>query len=441
MCSNGVSESEVRTRTFTLLEETSSIEEVIEGILATPAAENPFHVLFLDDIVRKHLNWLRQLPRVRPFYAVKCNDDRAILETLAALGTGFDCASKGEIDRVMEMGVNPRSRIIYAHPIKSKESLRYAKAKAVSMMTFDNELELVKIAEVYPDARLVLRIRHDSDKALVPLGKKFGCDAHLDGPKLLRKAKALNLTVVGISFHVGCGSLDADSFFRAISAAKVLFDYAKTIGFEFTLLDLGGGFPGDAEKPIDEFALAVNNALDEFFPNLDEIQVIAEPGRYYVASAVRLLTVIQGMKIIRDPTDDDRICHVMYYLNDGVYGTLFDWVSLRAINDLQRVMPVITKQKRDKQCLKSTVWGPTCDATDIICENVDFPEHSIGEYVLFENIGAYGMTFATNFNGFPTPVMRVYAGRNIWNSLETIKSIDWKQKNLDFLQKYLRLIK
>ncbi|XP_055532668.1 ornithine decarboxylase-like [Wyeomyia smithii] len=437
MCSTANSNTEERM--FTLLEETGSIGQVIEEILKAPAAEDPFHVLNLDDIVWKHLNWLHQLPRVKPFYAVKCNDDRAILETLAALGTGFDCASKGEIDRVLKMGVDPQSRIIYAHPIKSKKSLRYARAKAVSMMTFDNELELIKIAEVYPDARLVLRIRHDSDKALVPLGKKFGCDAEMDGPELIRKAKELNLSVVGVSFHVGCGSLDAESFFRAISAAKVLFDYAKTVGFCLTLLDLGGGFPGDAEKPIDEFATAVNNALDEFFPDLDGIEVIAEPGRYYVASAVRLLTVVQGMKIIRDPTDKTRICHIMYYLNDGVYGTLFDWVSLRAICDLQRVMPIITAQKQGLPRFKSTVWGPTCDATDIICENVDFPEHSVGEYVLFENIGAYGMTFATNFNGFPKPGMRVYVRRNTWCALKALKTIDWKLKTVEYLQKHLQI--
>ncbi|XP_058836398.1 ornithine decarboxylase-like [Topomyia yanbarensis] len=428
--------AEQTDRNFTLLEGNSSIAAVIDKILRSPPRENPFHVLDLDDIVRKHLNWLQQLPRVKPFYAVKCNDDSAILETLALLGTGFDCASKGEIGKILSLGVN-QQRIIYAHPIKSKESLGYAKNKGITTMTFDNELELVKIAEFYPESNLVLRIRHDSDKALVPLGKKFGCDARLEGPQLLDKAKKLNLTVVGISFHVGCGSLDADSFYNAIRAAKVLFQYASSIGYSFSLLDIGGGFPGDAEKPIDEFAKAINRALDEFFPNLADIKVIAEPGRYYVGSAVRLLTVIQGKKIISDPNDSSKMRHVMYYLNDGVFGTLFDWVSLRAINDLERLVPMIIHSKRDEIRFKSTIWGPTCDATDIICENVDFPEHQIGEYVLFENLGAYGMTFATNFNGFPKPGIEVYVRQDTWKALAALKDVNWQDKTIHLLQQCL----
>ncbi|XP_058459327.1 ornithine decarboxylase-like [Malaya genurostris] len=421
---------------FILLDDNSSVTMVIDEIVRSPPRENPFHIVDLDDIVRKHLNWLQKLPRVKPYYAVKCNDDKAILQTLALLGTGFDCASKGEIDKVLELGVE-QHRIIYAHPIKSMESLKYAKAKHITTMTFDNELELVKIAQFYPESHLVLRIRHDSNKALVPLGKKFGCDTKVEGPWLLEKAKKLNLNVVGISFHVGCGSLDANSFYHAIGAAKVLFEHALSIGYKFSLLDLGGGYPGDAEKPIDEFATAINRALDEFFLNFTDIQIIAEPGRYYVGSAVQLFTVIQGKKIVRDPSNNSRAHHVMYYLNDGVYGTLFDWVSLRAINDLERAWPVITNSKRDRVLLPTTIWGPTCDATDIICENVNFPEHQIGEYVQFKNVGAYGMTFATNFNGFPKPNLEIYVKQKTWKSLLALKNINWKDKTLLLLEQYV----
>ncbi|XP_055623590.1 ornithine decarboxylase 1-like [Toxorhynchites rutilus septentrionalis] len=425
-----------KDRSFTLLEANQSIAGIVEDRLSQfPVRDVPFQLLDLDDIVAKHMNWGRLLPRVKPFYAVKCNDDGAILETLAMLGTGFDCASKWEIEKVLDMGVEPE-RIIFAHPIKSSEALLFAKKKGVSSLTFDNELELEKIALFYPEAHLVLRIRYDSDNALILLGKKFGCDAQREGPQLIRKAKQLKLNIVGVSFHVGCGSLDADCFYSAIGAAKVLFEYAKTLGYKPSLLDIGGGFPGDSDKPIDEFALAINRALDHFFPNLDGVNVIAEPGRYYVGSAVRLLSAIHGKKIIRSPTDDSEVLQVMYYINDGVFGTLFDWVSLRAIKDLARVVPVITDQKAQKPRLKTTFWGPTCDSTDIICENEEFPEHDIGEYVLFENLGAYGMSFATNFNGFPNPTVEIYARKDTWDSLLLIKEVCWKKKTLDFLQKY-----
>ncbi|XP_062559436.1 ornithine decarboxylase 1-like [Armigeres subalbatus] len=417
---------------FTLLKPDVSIQQVVDELLNSPAREDPFHVLDLDDVVQKHLNWLGQLPRVKPFYAVKCNDDPHILKVLACLGTGFDCASKAEIRQILAMGVEPE-RIIFAHPVKSKEALLFAKEKGVAKMTFDNEFELDKIAEFYPEAELVLRFRHDSAKVLISLGKKFGCDAHVDGLELIQKAKDLGLNIVGVSFHVGCGSKDVDCYYDAIESAKSLFEFALSVGYEFKLLDIGGGFPGDSDKTIDDYSEVVNKALEDFFPNGSGVEVIAEPGRYYAGSAVRLFTTIHGKKFVKTPDGDSE---VMYYINDGVFGTLFDWVSLRADHDLGRVMPSITNAKKGKPLLKTTIWGPTCDSTDIVCENVNFPEYNIGEYMLFENIGAYGITFATNFNGFPSPTIRVFVKEQTWSALSHLKPIKWTDKQLDTLQQH-----
>lgn len=84
--------------------------------------------------------------------AVKCNDCPIVLQTLATLGTGFDCASKGEIASVMKHGVAPES-IIYANPTKPISHLKYAAEKNVSVMTVDSDFELQKIQQFYPDAK------------------------------------------------------------------------------------------------------------------------------------------------------------------------------------------------------------------------------------------------------------------------------------------------
>ncbi|XP_058067001.1 ornithine decarboxylase 1-like [Anopheles bellator] len=409
-----------------------SVSKEIDRIVASGPREHPLHVLDLDDLVRKHLNWLRKMPRVTPFYAVKCNDDPAILATLARLGTGFDCASETEIRSILELGVGPE-RILFAHPIKSVPSLAFARSRGIRRMTFDNEPELEKVAREYPEAQLILRIRHDADRVLIALGKKFGCDARGDGRELLARATQLGMEVIGVSFHVGCGSLDADCFYRAIESARILFDYAESeLGLRLHLLDIGGGFPGDTDKPIDPYAEAVQSALRKFFPNAEQVDVIAEPGRYYVGSAVTLLTTIQGKKVIRSAQSASGIEQIMYYINDGVFGTLFDWVSLRAINDLARAQPVIRDERRQERTYRTTIWGPTCDSTDIVCEDVPFPEHQIGDYILFENLGAYGMTFATNFNGFPKPTVQVYVTEHTWKMLHEISDTNWKQKTLAF---------
>uniref|UniRef100_A0A182Y1R4 ornithine decarboxylase n=1 Tax=Anopheles stephensi TaxID=30069 RepID=A0A182Y1R4_ANOST len=409
------------------------LEEEIQRIIAAGSREHPLHLLDLDDLVRKHLVWLRTMPRVTPFYAVKCNDDPAILATLAALGTGFDCASEAEIRTMLGLGVTP-DRIIFAHPIKSVQALAFAKAHGIRRMTFDNECELEKVAREYPEAELVLRIRHDSDRVLIALGKKFGCDARGNGRQLLARAKQLGVSVIGVSFHVGCGSLDADCFYHAIASARSVFDYARDeLGMRLWLLDVGGGFPGDNDKPIDEYAQAVCRGLEEFFPDdKDEVFVLGEPGRFYVGSAVTLLTTVQGKKVVRDEADN--VHQMMYYINDGVFGTLFDWLSLREIKDLKRAVPLVRKERQHERTFPTTIWGPTCDSTDIVCEDVEYPEHHIGDYIVFENLGAYGMTFATNFNGFPKPSVQTYIKEDMWNMLHTIASKDWKQKTLTFFE-------
>uniref|UniRef100_A0A182FU60 ornithine decarboxylase n=2 Tax=Anopheles albimanus TaxID=7167 RepID=A0A182FU60_ANOAL len=416
--------------------ERDSIEKEIDRIIEAGTREHPLHVLDLDDVVRKHLSWLRTMPRITPFYAVKCNDDPAILGTLARLGTGFDCASEAEIRTILGLGVKPE-RILFAHPIKSLPALAFARSHGIKRMTFDNECELEKVTKEYPDAELVLRIRHDADRVLIALGKKFGCDARGDGLRLMDRAQELGVKVIGVSFHVGCGSLDADCFYRAIESARVVFDYALSkFGVRLELLDIGGGFPGDNDKPIQPFADAVQKGLQEFFPNPEEVNVIAEPGRYYVGSAVTLLSTIQGKKVIYETESGERkkIEQIMYYINDGVFGTLFDWLSLRQINDLHRAVPLIRRERRNEATFRTTIWGPTCDSTDIVCEDVDFPEHQIGDYIVFDNLGAYGMTFATNFNGFPKPTVQVYVSEHTWAMLQQITEKDWKQKTLSFLE-------
>lgn len=182
------------------------------------------------------------------FAAVKCNDDLAVIQTLASLGTGFDCASKGEIGKVLSLGVHP-DRIIYAHPCKTSSHISYAAEKNVRMTTFDNEPELHKIKRLYPNAQLVVRIRADDPFAVVNLGIKFGAKLQ-EAKRLLGVAKGLELNVIGVSFHVGSGCTNADAYNKAIMWAKEVFDHADGIGMKLNLLDIGGGFPGQRGAPI-----------------------------------------------------------------------------------------------------------------------------------------------------------------------------------------------
>lgn len=119
-----------------------------------------------------------------------------VVKMMASLGLGFDCASKSEIQQVLDLGVEP-SRIIYANPCKQASFIRYASQHNVSRMTFDNAEELHKIKRLYPEAELVLRILTDDSKSLCQLGLKFGAPLHTV-EHLLQTAKDLGLNVVGV---------------------------------------------------------------------------------------------------------------------------------------------------------------------------------------------------------------------------------------------------
>jgi ornithine decarboxylase len=157
---------------------------------------DPFFAVDLEDVCSKHVRWITSMPRVQPHFAIKCNDDITVIKLLAFLGAGFDCASKGEIKKVMDLGVSP-DRIIYANPCKQSSHVRYAEEVGVDTMTFDNEQELLKIKQLHPNAKLVLRLVTDDSNAICRFSMKFGADMNT-ARSLIEKARAVNLEIVGV---------------------------------------------------------------------------------------------------------------------------------------------------------------------------------------------------------------------------------------------------
>lgn len=390
-----------------VLDSSSSVMTVIKDITRSGVQEEAFYVLDIGDIVHKHQIWKEKLPRVDPYYAVKCNDTLTVLEVLASLGTGFDCASKTEINKVLSIGVDP-SRIIFANPAKLASHIRHAAATGVEVMTVDNESELHKIKKLHPTAKIVIRIRCDAEVAQCQLGMKFGCDPNHEAPNLLHLSRILGLNVVGISFHVGSGCQDPPVFHRAIRHARILFDMAADLGFKPYLLDLGGGYPGNKGTSIDKIANVINYALDEYFP-MDDVHIIAEPGRFYVASAFTLATGIHSKRSVRgDENSPNTITHTMYYINDGVYGS-FNCL----LYDHQQVTPLPLKNGCGKM-IPSSIWGPTCDGLDQVVENILLHDMELGDWLIFEDMGAYTLPVASPFNGFPVPKVHIVADESIW---------------------------
>lgn len=330
--------------------------------------------------------------------AVKCNPDPQVIRLLAELGTGFDCASKGEIEQVLKMDVDP-SRIIYAQPCKTNSYVRYAASQGVKKMTFDNTDELYKVKKLYPGAELFLRISTDDSSSLCRLSLKFG--AAMDSTEeLLALAKELDLNVVGVSFHVGSGASDPLAFLRAVQDARKVFDQAAEYGFFMHTLDVGGGF---SSETFEDMARVLREALDEYIPG--HISVIGEPGRYYVASAFTLACHIISRRTIEHPTTGER--SYMVYLNDGLYGNfssiMFDHQNpiAQVLRSGERIYFDTIAAQDSSDGIEYSIWGPTCDGIDRIAESIRF-DHTldVGDWLYFENMGAYTKCSATRFNGF-----------------------------------------
>ncbi|XP_053668315.1 ornithine decarboxylase 1-like [Anopheles marshallii] len=391
---------------YVLIDEHSSVEELIRHISKRAMTSEPLNVLNLDDIVSKHRNWQQLLPTVAPFYAVKCNSHPAILRLLVALGCGFDCASRVELETVLGLGVTP-DRIVYANPNKSIGSILYAKQTAVKRMTFDGADELDKIAQYFPEAELILRIRHDARVAQLSLGRKFGCDPDRDARSLLHHAKARGLRVVGVSFHVGSGSMDAECFYGGIRKAMEIVDMGRSIGMELHLLDIGGGYPGADGEHFLQCTHHINKALDEFVRSrTGPITVIAEPGRYYVESAVTALVNVVAKSYDKDTAGG--LLRVRYYVDDGLYDS-FDWC------DAHTNTPVVPEDKRGAACVRSVIYGRTMCEHDVIREEIFLPEHEIGDCLIFHNKGAYGKLLGRGHNGFTPSSVKVCLTRGTLN--------------------------
>ncbi|KFH43649.1 Ornithine decarboxylase-like protein [Hapsidospora chrysogenum ATCC 11550] len=374
----------------------------IDHEMCDPGDEDTFYVADLGDVYRQHLRWKKNLPRIRPFYAVKCNPDPKVLKLLAELGTGFDCASKTEIEQVLSMGASP-DRIIYAQPCKTNSYVRFVKSMGVKQMTFDNADELYKIAKLFPGAKLFLRIMTDDTSSLCRLSMKFG--AAMDTTEgLLSLARDLGLNVVGVSFHVGSGASDPMAFWKAVRDAHIVFQQARERGFSMRTLDVGGGFTGDT---FEDMAAVLDGALDEFFPTGCGVDVIAEPGRYYVSSAFTIACNVIARRTVEDPTLDGK--GYMVYVNDGVYGN-FSSIMFDHQNPVPKILRCGGETMYNKpgarpvpagEGVEYSIWGPTCDGIDRIAESVRFdPVLDVGDWLYFEDMGAYTKCSATQFNGF-----------------------------------------
>lgn len=360
--------------------------------------EHALRIVNLDSIQDQCDYWSSLLPSIQPYYAVKCFTDLQVVKKIAQNSFGFDCCSKAEIQLVLDANVEA-NKIIYAHPCKPESHLLFAKQNGVDLMTFDNIFELEKISRVYAEARLILRLEVQDGGSAFPLQKKFGTPAD-EAIELLRKAKELGLSVVGVSFHVGCDATEPKAYSAAMSLAlKLIEEGNKIFDRPMEILDIGGGFPGRESKLFNEIADEIKSVS---IPS--SIKIIAEPGRYFVAKCLSVYAPVFGKRIYKGNTH--------YHIMDGFYGTLGpDAVRFMIPVPMKATGEIIAKEFLTQE---SIVWGPTCDSLDVLVKSALLPELEFGDLISFHEVGAYTVCISTNFCGFPSQILYYSPRNNFW---------------------------
>ncbi len=350
----------------------------------------PFLLVDTEIVRSKTRRFKAAMPRVHPHYAVKANPHPQVLRTLIEEGAGFEIASIAELDLLLSLGV-PAAEVYYSNPMKSRKYVEYAARHGVLWYVLDSVEELRKIHSIKPDAKLYLRIDTPNIGSDWPLSGKFGAHPE-EVTEIIATAAVLGADLAGVTFHVGSQCRNPENWRIGIESAKRVFAQMRLAGLKPRLLNIGGGYPVRHVKPIpsiETIADVVNDAIRDLPP---EMRVMAEPGRYLVSDAAYFVCRVVGTAT--------RAGKRWMYWDAGVFG---------GIIETQEGLIYEIRTDRNGREISWVVAGPTCDSMDVLMRDQMLPEDvQEGDFIYIPNAGAYTSSYASNFNGFPLPEVRVF---------------------------------
>ncbi|KAM9340057.1 antizyme inhibitor 1b [Symphorus nematophorus] len=415
-----------------LLEGGVTLEDVIDGHICEQALveKSAFVVGDLGALMRQHVCWQSVVPQLQPYYPVKCNSSPVVIEVLASLGLGFVCANKAEVSLVLEHGVPPEN-IILSGACKQLAHIKHAAKNNIQHLVCENEAELSKIARLHPNAKLLLQLTTQAHAAETSMAFGFSLKSCRH---LLEAAKELGVQVVGVTFHIPSSCQDLqEAYTHALSDARCAFDMGVDLGFNMNILDIGGGFTG-SEFQLKQVESAVRPLLDAYFSPLSGVQVLAQPGSFYVASAFSLAVNVIGKKVVTRHWDslaqgeNNEDTEFLYYMNEGVYGPFNRKLLGNSI-----AAPSVHKHVlcAEEAVYPSSLWGPTLDQLDHVVERCLLPELSVGDWLLFSNMGACGLE---EFSSSQLPIYYTVSTSDWYEMQEAGVALDSAMKNFSMVQ-------
>lgn len=367
-------------------------DDMARHVASKQSSGLPFFVMSVQRVLSAVITWRNNMPRISAFYALRCNPDPVLVKLLADCpDIGFEVVDPQLLEMALEL-VSP-SRILYSNPCLTRKVLRYANDCQIGLITIESESELMNVLSYTPDAEILIRVSVAAHLSYVShnVDNQFGCPVE-EVSDLLLTASEMRAKVVGISFNVGSGCNDASIHFKAMRVAKELIELGRNYGLAMDILCLGGGFNGTDKREFDEVSDVISSAVDSLFPRtlFPTLRLIATPGRYFASAAFSLCTSVIGKRATeaKNITNDDFDSGIgyVYQINEGVYGSF----SCRMTDNCKPMCrPLVDHATPDIQIHAATVLGPNLDGKDVAQPLVHLRQLSIGEWLLWDNMGAY----------------------------------------------------
>ncbi|MDX1737253.1 MAG: type III PLP-dependent enzyme [Alphaproteobacteria bacterium] len=358
----------------------------VESMVATMKPGHPVYCLRPAELKKNAELFLNNFPG-RVLYAVKCNPHLTVLKAFYEAGIRhFDTASLAEIAIIRENFSD--ADCYFMHPVKSRSAILSANdVYRVDHYVIDHEAELQKIIDVTGggDGQVVIvRLATPQNDVAFALSDKFGATPD-EAVQLLKKASAEGCQT-GLAFHVGSQCRDKKAFVEALDLVREVISKANV---NIHYLDVGGGFPAhyveDNPEPLEKYFEQIKTEVSKL-PLRGDTVLMCEPGRALVASGCSIVVQVHLRK------------GNSIYINDGVYHDFSEALVAKIKFPMKLIRPgkkIATKMD------KFTVFGPTCDCTDVFPYEVDLPEDvQEGDWIEIGMTGAYSNSMTTKFNGF-----------------------------------------
>ena len=384
----------------------------VNELVNTLKPENPVYCI-RPNSVKKSVEFFKNNFPGKVLYAVKTNPDERIIKIINDNGiNNFDVASINEIKLVRK--IDSKAKIYFMHTIKSRESIKEAyfhyNVRDFALDTKDELLKILESTNNAKDLNLYLRISISNEHAEIDLSRKFGASPS-EALGLMRLCKEHGKKV-GLSFHVGSQCMHKISFSKGIIEIGKIIKKTKIVP---DVINVGGGFPAIypdlIPEPLENYLKEIKKSLENL--KLDKIpEIFCEPGRAIVAESGSTIVKVLLKKKQK------------LYINDGTYGSLFD---AGVPNFILPTKMITDGRIVSKKLTSFNFYGPTCDSLDYMKGPFLLPNNiREGDYIELGQLGAYGTTFRTKFNGFYSntivelsdkPIMSLYNNTGKFNYL------------------------